>query len=110
MNNHDIQITEVPPENLAPLPTDFAPARQSPAIETDEVSLERFRSGYTLVRTVMYIIAGVYVAGITYSVIMALVHQPSAMDIKEFSLEVIRLLIPPLTFILGFMFGAKEKK
>ena len=94
------------------LPTEFEVAHPSSPIknDTDEVALERFRSGYALVRTVIYIIGGVYLAGITYNVVMAYQNHPSLMDIKEFSLEVIRLLIPPLTFILGFMFGAKEKE
>ena len=93
--------------------TEYDTPRPSPPIsmETEEVSLERFRSGYRLVRTVVYVIGGVYLAGVTYSVIMAAAwHQPSVMDIKEFSLEVIRLLIPPLTFILGFLFGANDKQ
>jgi len=115
-------VTEKPDEIMAMeievdegaeiIPTEYEPPRPSLPVknDTEEVSLERFRSGYNLVRTVFYVIGGVYITGITYGLIMAFVHQPSAMDIKEFSLEVIRLLIPPLTFILGFMFGAKERE
>jgi len=92
--------------------TDFAPPRLSRRVkkETEEVSLERFRSGYRLVRIVLYVIAGVYFIGMTYGMFMTLSSQPTEMDIKDFSLEVIRLLIPPLTFVLGFLFGAKEQE
>jgi len=107
------QEIEIPPEvadNV--ILTELKLPRLSRPIknDTEEVSLERFRSGYRLVRIVLYVIAGVFLVGITHSMIMTWLSQPSVMDIKEFSLEVIRLLIPPLTFVLGFLFGAKEKE
>ncbi|MCL2396846.1 MAG: hypothetical protein FWC93_02150 [Defluviitaleaceae bacterium] len=104
---------EIEPECTEPVTyTEYTPPKPSRPINTDpeEISLERFRSGYRLVRLVVMVIAGVYFAGVTYGLIMTWASHPATMDIKEFSLEVVRLLIPPLTFILGFMFGANEKE
>jgi len=63
----------------------------------------RIKNGHTLAKTALLGILGIYVVA-SIGLMISGDHEGMA----SFSLEIVRLLIPPLTFILGFLFGTKQ--
>jgi hypothetical protein len=104
-NEVDDEI-EVEPDGveLSPPPKVRAMKRETPRLPAVSLDEKRVNMGF---RLAVFIVAGIY---FVYAIpVLILLFQGADVDYLEFSLEVIRMLIPPLTFIFGFLFGVKKQ-
>jgi len=99
------EIAEEAPPNEGKREVSIMTAKPSPKLPNDDLSTMRLKWGYQLARIIVVGIFGAYAVG----VIAILIQGPGELSLGNFTLEVIRLVVPPLTFVLGFIFGAKQQ-
>ena len=95
---------ESPPDGKA-LTESKADVKISPSLGSTGINELRVKMGYRLAFCVILGILGVFfISSILFMI------RGSDEGIRDFSLEVIRLLIPPFTFIIGYLFGVKQQE
>lgn len=73
----------------------------------DSLNKRRLNYGFSLSVIVMGIVSLVYLLS---GMVFVSVGNELSMEFLDFSMETIRILIPPLTFMLGYLFGAKHEE
>ena len=105
-----IPLTEDEKRTEAEVAPDEKPRPREPKTKTyppdwgiKKLAEKRLNIGYVLAKIVLFGIFGIYAVAS-----VAMLINGDSDEVLTFSLEIVRLLIPPLTFVLGFLFGSKQ--
>ncbi|MCL2415537.1 MAG: hypothetical protein FWD01_01885 [Defluviitaleaceae bacterium] len=79
----------------------------SELLDPEELDVLRLRTGHLLAILVIIGVYGIYMVFMIFTTFF-IEDAAESVRLSEFSLEIIRLLMPPLTFVLGFLFGARQ--